>query len=64
MPESLLAQLWASVLRLLPSIVTAIVVLTVVWLAARYPAVPEGVEERFWRRYSRRFWRKRREGKR
>lgn len=59
----MLADLLAAFLRLLPSIVVAIVILSVVWLAARYPAVPEGIESAYWRKYSRRFSRRRREAR-
>lgn len=58
MADSLIPQVWAGFLRLLPSLITAVVVLVAVWFAVRYPAVPEGIEEVYWRKYSRRFWRR------
>ena len=60
---SLAADLLAGLLRLLPYIVAAVVILALVWLAARYPAVPEGIEPVYFRKYYRRFWRRRREAK-
>lgn len=60
---SLVADLVAAFLRLLPALLIALVCFAAVWWAARYPAVPEGVEPIYWRRFSRRFWRRRREAK-
>lgn len=54
----MLRNLWQSFLLLAPFIVGAVVAFAVVWLAARYPAVPEGIEAAYWRKYSRRFWRR------
>lgn len=60
----LAAQALAAFLRLLPALITALVCFAAVWFAARYPAVPEGVEPLYWRKYTRRFWRRRREAAR
>jgi hypothetical protein len=40
----MLLELWAGFVRLLPALVAAVVCFAAVWWAARYPAVPEGVE--------------------
>lgn len=57
----MLRDLWAALLRLLPALVVAVACFVAVWWAARYPAVPEGVEPIYWRKYTRRFWRRKRE---
>lgn len=56
-------KLWQSFVMLVPAIIGAGVCFVAVWWAARYPAVPDGVEEVYWRKYTRRFFRRKREGK-
>lgn len=57
------SDLLRAFLRLLPAIIAAVVCFAAVWFAARYPAVPEGIEPIYWRRFSRRFWRRKREAR-
>lgn len=57
------SQVLAAFLRLLPALLGALVCFAAVWWAARYPAVPEGVEPIYWRKFSRRFRRRRKEAR-